>query len=548
MASSPAGSGESPTSDEREEEGDMTTAFVDKQGSPKRYTEDTPPREECDEVVLVEETVPVLSKRGIFCLNIAWFGLSLMFLLMGVEVVPAQIQSLVGPAAKGRWLGGMVACGAAVTFFVSPLIGMQSDRATFTFGKRRPVMFLASIALCVGLVGMAISSPEISMSQLNRGTDNNKTGKLHCNKDLVALRCAPYWNSSTESPLAADTSKGAQQPNSIVLQHNSFGDGEGVKETTSGSIALFIVFYLIVTSAFAGVTVPYNALIADKSHPSQRGLNSGVMAAMILIGNVSGAAVGTSFTHIGVPGAYSISISIVVVTLLITIFTTTEEQGKHMVEPVGCMAIFTGFWDPLREHDFRWVFITRFLMQQGVSTVTGFLEYWLHDMVYLPNCWTAATCVAIMLLPMLFAAACSSIVFGIISDRTSARKPIVIGAAVIMSVSISVMILLPGKSAFYIAIVTAFCFGIGFGSFQSVDFALVMDVLPKDRDKAKDIAVWHQALILPNALATPVGGFILDYFQSVDCKIGLGYIILFSVTAVYFCLSGIFVTRIKRAR
>lgn len=27
-------------------------------------------------------------------------------------VVPAQVQSLVGPAAKGRWLGGVVACGA----------------------------------------------------------------------------------------------------------------------------------------------------------------------------------------------------------------------------------------------------------------------------------------------------------------------------------------------------------------------------------------------------------------------------------------------------
>lgn len=88
----------------------------------------------------------------------------------------------------------------------------------------------------------------------------------------------------------------------------------------------------------------------------------------------------------------------------------------------------------------------------------------------------------------------------------------------------------------------------GFGSFQSVDFALVMDVLPKEKDKAKDIAVWHQALILPNALATPVGGFIVDYFQSVDCEIGLGYIILFIVTAIYFCLSGIFVTRIQRAK
>ena len=90
--------------------------------------------------------------------------------------------------------------------------------------------------------------------------------------------------------------------------------------------------------------------------------------------------------------------------------------------------------------------------------------------------------------------------------------------------------------------------GMGFGSFQSVDFALVMDVLPHDRDKAKDIAVWHQALILPNALATPIGGVILDYFQSVDCELGLGYIILFVVTAVYFCVSGIFVLKIKRAR
>ena len=33
--------------------------------------------------------------------------------------------------------------------------------------------------------------------------------------------------------------------------------------------------------------------------------------------------------------------------------------------------------------------------------------------------------------------------------------------------------------------------GTGFGAFQAVDFALVMDVLPAEKDKAKDIAVWH---------------------------------------------------------
>ena len=57
------------------------------------------------------------------------------------------------------------------------------------------------------------------------------------------------------------------------------------------------------------------------------------------------------------------------------------------------------------EHDFRWVFITRFLMQQGVATVVGFLEYWLGDMVVLPGCWSPEKAVAVILLPLLLSAA-----------------------------------------------------------------------------------------------------------------------------------------------
>lgn len=92
------------------------------------------------------------------------------------------------------------------------------------------------------------------------------------------------------------------------------------------------------------------------------------------------------------------------------------------------------------------------------------------------------------------------------------------------------------------------CLGLGFGAYQSVDFALVMDVLAEDADKAKDIAVWHQSLVLPQALATPLGGVVLDLFEKVNCRIGLGYIILFMMTSLYFVLSGIFVFKIRRPR
>lgn len=44
--------------------------------------------------------------------------------------------------------------------------------------------------------------------------------------------------------------------------------------------------------------------------------------------------------------------------------------------------------------------------------------------------------------------------------------------------------------------------GIGYGTYLSVDFALLLDILPSHRDKAKDIAIWNQVCILPDANIT----------------------------------------------
>ena len=54
--------------------------------------------------------------------------------------------------------------------------------------------------------------------------------------------------------------------------------------------------------------------------------------------------------------------------------------------------------------------------------------------------------------------------------------------------------------------------------------------------------------MLPQAIATPIGGVIIDVFERYRCDIGLGYIILFLVTSMYFGLSGMFVVKIKKAK
>ncbi len=94
-------------------------------------------------------------------------------------------------------------------------------------------------------------------------------------------------------------------------------------------------------------------------------------------------------------------------------------------------------------------------------------------------------------------------------------------------------------------------FGLGYGAYNSVDWALATDVLPSIDDYAKDMGVWHVAEVFPQVAATPLAGFLLDRFQVVGHGIGmpnLGYTVIFSLALVYFVLGTVFVRRIRGVR
>lgn len=473
---------------------------------------------------------PPLSKPRVLLLNVSWFGLNAMYLVLSIEVFPSQVHALVGSEDKGQVLGAMIALGAVVTFIVSPLIGMKSDRLMLRYGRRRPFMVIGMFLLIISLFGMAFSAPHVE----------NMKDNSTCSIDLEIKRCLPYLNLTEleeEERNKSENTIDADMLFNILSQKD-----------TQGSLVMYIIFYVMVMACYALVSVPYNGLIADVTPPLQRGFSSGVMGAMTLAGNITGAAVGLFYFRLGVVGIYSLLCIIFLVCVLVTVLCSTEVPLATKPDDLSLKDLFLAYWEPLKNRDFMWVFLTRFLMQQGIATITGFLEFWLSDMVNLPHCWSPERSVAMILLPLLLAAAAFSIIGGFLSDALQRRKPLVTGSAVIMAICALIFAFLKGKYAFYAAIPVAITFGVGFGAYCAVDFALVMDVLPKDKDKAKDLAVWHQALVLPQAVATPVGGIILDIFERYNCHIGLGYIILFMVTSFYFALSGIFVIKIKKAK
>ena len=89
-------------------------------------------------------------------------------------------------------------------------------------------------------------------------------------------------------------------------------------------------------------------------------------------------------------------------------------------------------------------------------------------------------------------------------------------------------------------------FGLGYGAYQAVDWALAIDVLPRGDASAKDMGIWHVSLALPQVLAPAITGLTLNALK--PSGLLLGYTVVFVMTAVWFVLGTVFVRAIRGVR
>ncbi len=134
------------------------------------------------------------------------------------------------------------------------------------------------------------------------------------------------------------------------------------------------------------------------------------------------------------------------------------------------------------------------------------------------------------------------IVFGALSDRVG-RKPLVYLSGALMSLVCLGFIFYQRPLAVPIA---ALCFGVGYGAYTSVDWALACDVLPRDEDAGRDMGIWAMMGILPQVVGILFGGALLSFFKGFANHVG--YTLLFCLTLVYFVLGTALVCRVRGTR
>jgi len=324
----------------------------------------------------------------------------------------------------------------------------------------------------------------------------------------------------------------------------------------TSSLPLFILAFMWVEFWNNVATAPFSALIPDVVPRDQRGSASGWYGLMSMLGNFAGGASALIFTRNGETDLVSIYYFIaaaLVFGMLGTVLFVKEPEVKRELPPFRWSEFLHGVIEPLRDHDFRWVFWTRFLMVMGTFTVQEFLQFFMRDVVKDFSLFgqvvaqNAESAVSFFILGLLVGAIISSLAAGVLSDRFGRKFMVYISSALQAIVPLIFIFYSP----FGLVVGLGLIFGLGYGAYQAVDWALASDVLPSQDDYAKDMGVWHVAFTFPQVIATPIAGFMLDKFQVIGAQNGaptLGYTAIFSLATLYFILGTVLVRQIRKVR
>ncbi|WP_433015814.1 MFS transporter [Kribbella sp. CA-294648] len=298
-----------------------------------------------------------------------------------------------------------------------------------------------------------------------------------------------------------------------------------VSGSTAGMLLGWCLVQLFCNALLAAIT----AAVPDQVPTVQRGSVGGWVALAQTLGGLAGVGLATAFG--GIRAGYIAC----AVFLLVSVLPYLRASGDRRLPSrpvVRLMDFVRGFWvSPRRYPDFGWAWLTRFLLNLGNALGTLYLFFYLQDAVGYGDPGTGVLIlVAIYSVFVVLTAVWS----GGWSDRIGRRKVFVTWAGVVMALGALVLAVWPTWSG---AIAGAIVLGIGFGVYLSVDFALLTEVLPSARDRAKDLGVINIANSLPQVIAPAIAAPVVRVLG--------GYPVLYVLAAAVTLLGAVLVKKIK---
>jgi MFS family permease len=277
----------------------------------------------------------------------------------------------------------------------------------------------------------------------------------------------------------------------------------------------------------------YQGYIPDQVPRQQRGKASGYMGLMSMLGTVSSFGVAAALVRPGYTHPfYTILVLVLLLGAVLTLWKVPDSPA-----PERETSSRISWVQSLKNPDFLWLSITRALVMLALYAMVTFVEYFIRDRIGIPNFVGATLVISSVALGGSLA---SALFAGTLSDRIG-RKGIVSLASLAMAIAFLVFVVSP---AWNVILAVGVLFGLGYGAYTSVDWALALDVLPDQHCVARDLGVWGFASTIPQTLAPLIGGVLVYWLQ----PFGWGYSGVFLLAALSSFAAAGLVWRIRSVR
>jgi MFS family permease len=313
---------------------------------------------------------------------------------------------------------------------------------------------------------------------------------------------------------------------------------------SASSYPQLLVGHLIVQICLNAAAAAYYGIIPDVVPETEFGKASGFLSVMTASGALLGFATTTLFSGQHAVVQSYLVMAVVLALSMLPVLWAGNQEGKRLIVAGPRQTprqVVVDFFKPLWGGDFSWVIFTRMMVTGGVAAVAYFLSPFFENVVKVDNpaqftsIWLGIVFAA-MILPGLFG--------GAASDRYGRKRFVYTAGALQIAVAAFFIAFYPTQ--IWIVLALAVFYGLGYGLYVAVDWALACDTLPDRAKSAKDMGLFHVGQTLPNSIVPAIEGVLISYFNSHVAN--SGYRVAFASVIVFFLLGTLFVSRIRSVR
>ncbi len=518
-----------------------------------------------------------MQRYNYITINIFWLGITIASGTITPVLLPYLVVLFAPVELKNTYLATIRVIGLAVAMMVQPMAGMLSDRCTHPAGRRRPyivggTIFNLLFLLIIGASPLFMDSTLDSFFQPTFGVTAAYAVLLI---GIVLLQVSSNVGHGALQGLIPDLVPEEQRgrasgvkavmellPSFLIIGVGPLVDAGQIWLTVGIIMAGFLVTMLITV-----LTVHEEPLKEKPSEGLQERILRLVALTVIFVAVTQAAVrlVGTSGKFLSQQEA-TVGLQVAVVGL----------AGLIGMAGAIFVGVYSGAWvgigrEARQQTPFIWWVINRLLFLAAVVSIQGFAQYFLSDVLHIPNAATMTTVLLAFVAIFLIATALAG---GYLADGrvpSPRRPPQQIGMQFLGFVFLSAIAWLVRKlrlhtlgrkglctlagliaaggtflllvsSSLPMVIVSGSIIGIGAGTFMATNWALGTDLAPP-KEAGRYLGISNLAGAGAGIVGAGIGGPMADFFNGL--RPGLGYLVIFAVYGGLFLLSVAALTQVK---